>query len=561
MESSNPKRLTDSEVRLKERALAGNFGASFQLEQLNEKINKLESAASRLGGNVYGPRQGGYTTIWNGEKNIGEMGPSKVYLIDYDVLRARSWQLYTESEVAKMIEGRFRVWTIGSGLKLQSEPVKDVLAPRGIKVDKEFSKRLEAMWKVWCSSKESDYSKQQNINLIAGEAFKNTKVGGDVLCLTRYRRKRLSLQLIDGAHVQTPPEKNILELYGTVLPAGERIVSGIHLSASNEHIGYYVKKDSIYPEYEYVPAYGKKSGLRMAWMVYGDRYRIDNHRGLPLLSVVAETIKKMERYKEAVIGSAEERQKIAYAINHKSYSTGANPLQRDTMNAFNVDFDPDSLPTDSAGNQIANNITASTNKQAFNMPIGAELGLLESKNELYFNDFYTMNLALIASGSGIPPEVLLSKYNSNYSASRGALKDWENSLNVNRYSFAFQFYGPLLEVFMNIFIMQGIIQAPGYLESYYKDDYLSLEAYRSCRWVGPSIPNIDPLKEVEAERAKLGPAGANLPLTTAEQATENLSGGDYAANAEQFAEELKESKILGIKPDPIETKPPVKPKP
>jgi hypothetical protein len=60
----------------------------------------------------------------------------------------------------------------------------------------------------------------------------------------------------------------------------------------------------------------------------------------------------------------------------------------------------------------------------YNMPRDSELKEVQSKNELYFKDFYTVNVDLVCSSINMPPEVAMSKYNSNYSASRAALKDW-----------------------------------------------------------------------------------------------------------------------------------------
>jgi hypothetical protein len=82
---------------------------------------------------------GGYRTIgsisYNGEKNYGEIGPIKNYFPDYSALRARSWQLYLESELAQTILNNHIIWVIGSGLKLQAEPVKDILKSEGITLD------------------------------------------------------------------------------------------------------------------------------------------------------------------------------------------------------------------------------------------------------------------------------------------------------------------------------------------------------------------------------------------------------------------------------------------
>ncbi len=341
---------------------------------------------------------------------------------------------------------------------------------------------------------------------------------------------------------------------------GNRVENGIELDEKNQHVAYYVRKAGFGIEFERIEARDPETGLIMAYMVYGSKYRLDNHRGLPLLSVMFETAKKLERYKEATVGSAEERQKIAYFIEHTLGSTGENPLlgqtalARDAYNIGNTFLGENGLPTTIQGEQLANRVAASTNKQTFNMPINSTIKSPDSKNELYFKDFYGTNIDLLCAAAQIPPEVAMSKYNSNFSASRAALKDWENTLNVGRDNFAFQFIRPIYSLWLHVQILRFKISAPGYLEAFFiTKNYMVVEAYRKARYVGAAIPHIDPQKEVEAERAKLGPAGANIPLTTAEQATENLSGGDVEENMIQFAGELERNNSLGIVvvPDPI----------
>jgi hypothetical protein len=64
------------------------------------------------------------------------------------------------------------------------------------------------------------------------------------------------------------------------------------------------------------------------------------------------------------------------------------------------------------------------------------------------------------------------------------------------------------------------------------------------------------LKEVNAERRKLGPLADNIPLTTVEQATEVLNGGDSDSNIQQFSEELIQAKELNVvAPEPVISNP------
>jgi capsid protein len=284
----------------------------------------------------------------------------------------------------------------------------------------------------------------------------------------------------------------------------------------------------------------------MAFMVYGLEYRLDSNRGIPLITVVMEKLKKMERYSEATLGSAEERQKIAYSIEHEAYSTGQNPLDQQLAKAFNINPAKDDVPVDIDGRVLARNITATTNKQAINMPLGAKLNVLESKNELHFKDFYTVNIDLVCAALGIPPNVAMSKYDANFSASRAALKDWEYTLIVDRNQFDRQFYKTCFNFWFYVNVLNNKIQAPGYIQAFNTNNRMVTEAYTRSRWVGANVPHIDPLKEVNAERAKLGDTGASIPLTTVEAATEALNGGDSKANLNQYSKELKTSKDLGV---------------
>lgn len=487
-----------------------------------------------------------FTHSYNGEKNLGEIGPPRSYAPDYNILRMRSWQALLESEIAQIIIKRYTTWTVGKGLKLQSEPNKIVLKSEGINLDTNaFSEMVEARHAMWARSREADYSMMKSKNRISKAAFKNAHVGGDVLVVLRYKKGRVSVQLVDGQHVQNPVAVYGSELYAPVLPNGNRIVHGVELSPTGEHVAYHVRKPGITIETERVSAKSTGNGLTMARLVYGSEYRLDSVRGLPLIATVLETAKKMERYKEATVGSAEERAKIAYVIEHKVGSDESTPFSRHMAVASG--FDPNNdLPTTDDGEVIANKIAVSTNKQVFNLGMEQTLKSLDSKNELYFKDFFKTNADMLCASIEMPPDVAMMQYNSNYSASRAAIKDWEHTLGVARADFSEQFDQMIYEFWLTVEILRNKIQAPGFLDALFDNNFMAMSAYCNARWVGANVPHIDPLKEVQAERLKLGPAGAAVPLTTVEAATEALNGGESDANMEQFAAEIAHSTSLGI---------------
>jgi capsid protein len=496
----------------------------------------------------YGTWGAGHVVSFNGEKNLGELGPILKYKPYYDGLRARSWQLYMESDISKTVFNKFSIWVIGSGLKLQSSPLKALLNYEGIQFDIEsFNEICEARFHAWAKSKASSYNGMKTLNQISKETFKHGKIGGDALIVLGFDGQNPTVRMFDGDCLRNPTITSDES-------AGKRIIDGIEYGDNDEHVAYWI---TTINGSKRIPA-KSDTGLTMAFMYYGDTYRIESTRGIPLIATSMETIKKIDRYKEAAVGSAEERQKIVYTIEHEIGSSGESPIAKQISQAMNFGdtaSDSDQLPIDEFGEVIADKVATSTNKQTFNMPQGAKLKALESRNEMFFTEFYSTNANIICAAMGIPPNVAFSLYTDSFSASRAATKDWDHTITVERTDFQEQFYQPIYEFWLHIQILQGKIQLPGYLSAFNSGDSILLSAFFNCRFTGPMFPHIDPLKEVEAERRKLGDTAKNIPLTTVEQATEALNSGDSDSNLEQYAEELKEAIRLGVALDPTQPEP------
>jgi capsid protein len=349
----------------------------------------------------------------------------------------------------------------------------------------------------------------------------------------RLKKGNVTVQVIDGQHVSTPLDRL----------TDPKIVNGVEVDKNGKHVAYFVKKKGVVMAWERVPAYNGKQ--KTAFMVYGDRYRIDSHRGMPLIATVLETLKKLDRYKEATVGSAEERQKIVYQIIHGINSTGDNPLLKNLASAVDADLTGE-LPTDANGEKMARNVAVSTQKQTFNMPQDSKLETLESRNELTFKEFYDTNFDIVCAAVGIPPNVARMLYNDSFSASRASLKDWEYSLRVERKDFSDQFNANIYRFWLWAQVMQNKVQASGFVNAMASNDYDVIDSWCDARWVGANVPHIDPLKEVKAERAKLGSLSNNIPLTNVERATENLSEGESIDNMEQFKQEMDMMEELGL---------------
>lgn len=476
---------------------------------------------------------------FDGEKSVGEMGPIIDWRLDHQALSARSWQAYLESEIARTVLNRFTIWIIDKGLKLQCSPAQRVLKSEGINIKtEEFNSIVESRYNLWSKSKTASFNGMQSLNDISKDAFKNAKIGGDVLVVLRVVGNKLKVELIDGSHIKSPifsaPETN-----------GNRIIDGVEIDKTGRHIKYHIPQ-GLGEETIKIDAWSESTGLRMAYLVYGNKYRTNNLRGLPSITTSLETLKKLERYKEAAVGSAEERQKIPYFFEHGASSDGSNPLSENISQMLSGGGDEGSISVDEQGEILANKVATTTRKQVFNLTQGAKLVAPQSTQEMFFSEFYTTNANIVCASLGIPPNVAFSLYNDSFSASRAATKDWEHTMNVERDDYKSQFYDPIFIMWFHLQVLTGKISAPGYAKAFKEKDSMITEAYVNNRFTGPMFPHIDPLKEVKAEREKLGSLMTHIPLTTVEKATEDLFGGDSVSNIEQAGEELELSKNNGM---------------
>jgi capsid protein len=530
------------------------FGKSvFSVTPTSEKEQATPEAFS-TGGTSYngygGQANQVFAVPFDGEKDLGEMGQIRRYIIDYNRLRYRSWQLYLESDVCQALFQRSAIWNIGRGLKLQCEPVMPVLETEKIEFDAEdFNEAMESRFRVYANSAMCDYEGKRNLHDIMTDTWINQDVAGDVLIVLRLVNGMPKVKIIDAANVATPLGFGTADGLDTVNPkTGCVIRNGIETDKRGKHVAYWVRKSSLAInvfDFERIAArMDRYPYSEMARLVYGSKYRLDNNRGIPLITAVMETASKMGRYREATLGGAEERAKVVYSVEHKAFSDGSNPGVQSITKAAGLW--PADMPTDSYGKNLANNIQATTNKMTYNMPLGAELKALESKQENNFKDFYSVNFDIVCAVAGYPPEVILSKYDSNYSASRAAIKDFEHTLLVKRDKFAKQTYQIVYNFCFDVWALSGVIDAPGYLQALADQNEMVLAAYRNARWEGDAVPHIDPYKEVQAIRAMLGEDAANFPLCTMEQAIERLGNGDYSSVLEQYSDEIEEGIKEGL---------------
>lgn len=491
------------------------------------------------GGSTYGSRYVTpiITVPWTGEKNPGEIGIIKQYIPDHRALRLRSWQAYAESDVVQGIIESYVDWVIGEGLTPHANPQVDFLQQKGITLPTDFNTQVENHFKLFINSKHSIVGKETSLVFKNREVLRNAMISGDTLVVLNVDdNTNLQVRCYDGDQVSAP-------IIGThrqeAKNRGNRIIHGVEVDDNNQHVAYYVYD---HKEHKRIPAYEEETGLRVAWLVYGQKMKYDHVRGVPLITAILESIKKLDRYKEAMIAGSEERAKVAYQILHSAQSSNENPLVKNFASALPLNTQIDGGANDPTrdGINLQQKFASTVSKTIFDMPLETELKAISSDVEFSFKEFFESNVMAVCTAVGVPYEVAMKKFGNNFSASRAALKMWEHIMKINRSHFAFQFNQPIFQAWMLLADIRGDISAPGLFNAFaLENDQMTVEAYTRAKFIGPSVPHVDPTKEVRAEREKLGPEGKNIPLTSPQEAATNLGGGDIDIIKENFDKQIE----------------------
>ena len=243
-------------------------------EEIAEPVETFEPRQSFIGNGLVG-----YNPIledvFDGEKNAGELGAVYDTLPDHLRLRLRAYDMNLKTDIIKIITGKFFKWVVGSGLKLQAEPNQVVLGMSGITEDfTKFQSEIENSFGLYAKSKYGDYQRKDWLHKKAIDAFKTAFLGGDCLCIVRVDKFGPNIQVVDGQQVSNPfDDKKKGE--------GNRIINGIEINKRGEHIAFWVEQENLLETNETTLNTHKRviatnsNGNLMAWMVYGDKARID----------------------------------------------------------------------------------------------------------------------------------------------------------------------------------------------------------------------------------------------------------------------------------------------
>lgn len=509
-----------------------------QLEALDADIARGIAMAEPAVPTVQVSALAPWRPAWHdGEKFFGGFGPTEILTTDYWTLRARSAQLFKTNLYARGIVRRFITNVINTGLHLESVPDEALL---GFEEDAlaDWSELTESRFSLWERPRHCDLKERSSFGQLQAAAYREALVAGDVLVVLRQdRRTRLPrVQLIPGAAVQSPLEQP---------RRANRIEHGVELDGSDRQVAYWVtQRDGTSKR---LPAWGEKSGRRIAWLVYATDKRLDDVRGEPLLSLVIQSLKEIDRYRDSVQRKAVINSMLAMFVKKAEEKMGTTPITGGAVRRGSV------VATD----------TSTGETRAFNtadlipgvvideLQVGEEPQAFGSQGtDEKFGDFEEAIVQAVAWAMETPPEILRLAFSSNYSASQAAINEYKMFLNRARTEFGGEFCAPIYEDWLISEVLAQRIQAPGFLDARRDPTkYDAFGAWVASEWAGQIKPAVDQSKLANGYEKLL-----EMGLITRDRACRELTGMKFSKVVKRLRIEneqlLDALKALGVSAAP-----------
>lgn len=480
-------------------------------------IDQLEDQASA----------GGYvSSAWNGDKFYSGFGITKDYsIVDYGKLRKRSKQLFTENLYARGLIRRLLTNEINKGLALEATPDGEILnVDTGVL--SAWSEMIERRFSIWAKRSElCDHKRLRTFGALQRQARMMSLISGDVLVILRDGASKLpTVELIDADHVENPLSDT---MYRQAKARGNEIKHGVELDPNGRHIAFYVKQND--GTHLRVAARGARTGRRQAWLVYGTERMIDDVRGQSLLALVVQSLKEVDRYRDAEQRSAVINSMIAMWVKKSEDKMGTLPVTGGAIRK-----DTHTTQDDSHGRK---DVQFSTNMPGMIMQelqTGEEPVSYDTRRpNVNFGTFEAAIINAIAWANELPPEVLTLAFQNNYSASRGAVNEFKMYLERIRTGFGEEFIDPIYQEFLVSETLIGTVDMPGFLDARRNPSlWYIYGAWVSADWSGAIKPNVDLLKEVKAYTGLI-----DQGLITRERATRELTGMKFSKSVQQLVRE------------------------
>jgi len=463
----------------------------------------------------------------DGDKYPGGFGFTELLTADYWTLRQRSAQLFKMNIYARGIVRRLVTNIINTGLALEAVPEASILGS-GEDALAEWSEIVENRFHLWQRSPAlCDYCGGKSFGSIQAAAKMNAIISGDVLVVVLQDPETglPRVRLVDAQRVQSPFGQP-----APVLAPGHEIKHGVELDPDGRQVAYWlVSQNAAQRRVERLPAVGP-TGRKMAWLVYGTERLLDEVRGEPLLSIMLQSLREIDRYRDAVQRKAAINAILAMFIQKDQETIGSRPL---TGGA--IIKGKDSVAGPVGGKARTFNFSEMIPGAVLDelAPGEKPQGFPPNGTDEKFGDFEAAIVCAMAWALEIPPEILRLSFSSNYSASQAAINEFKLFLNTVREAWGDDFCQPIYVEWLLSEVLAGRIVAAGLLESW-RDPlrFDQFAAWTAADWSGAIKPSVDLVKQANGYELLCAQG-----FISRDRAARETTGTKFSKNVKKLARE------------------------
>lgn len=512
------------------------------LEKIKKFFSKDKSSApTQYMGSGFSPYLTGSNNYGSGAKYSGGMSSAKMVVIhNHGELRQRARDAMYDSTHARALVSSIVDTVVDSGMRLKPTPIPEIL---GIspEIAEEWAENVSLRFHMWANSKKSHRSRINNYyqNQRLYQLFKQRD--GDVFIRLYYNREKdltnpLQIEFLD------PNQIRGCEYTSTYSQFGQD--DGIIRDAAGRETGYKIWNFDVqtgaYTETN-IPAIGEKSGRYFMIHGYTPEYS-GQGRGYTPMAHILQEFEKITDFSLSTIQKAINQASFVFVTENDekdpsnpmagrvagpikeygSYPTPASDAQNvnaaDTQPIINYSAMPEAT------------ITAPGSTNVFNLRRGDKFkSVQDTSPSAQYDAFVGSFFASICASSGYSIEHVLKKFNANYSASRATLILCWRTANIERLEQNSDFDNPIYEMWLSEEIAAGRVQAPGFSDPLLKSAWLNAE------WAGSPMPNIDPLKTMQA-----GKLAVELSAETLDDIAREFNGSSGKSNRAKLKRQYSE---------------------
>lgn len=504
--------------------------------KLFDRIKAATSFVFRPSAN-YG--YGGGTSGYSGSRGPGyRSGGSKFYngishsggtiTLNHTETRNNARVAIQDSPTAKAMVDRRADTVAGQGLKLESMPLWEILGITEDEAEK-WSSNVEKRWSLFAGNKKQNRSQSMTFDSSHSMYQKGDERDGENFIRLYYSKKAglvspLQFEFIDPSQIRGDAYTN------TGIP--NRYEDGIIRDSEGVEVGYkiwYNNKDGGY-EQATIPRFGEKS--KRLFMIHGFVQDLPGQsRGYSKIGHILQEFQQVTSFSLAQIEKAINQSQFVFFTKNNTQDP-SNPLEdlpkgKGTFfNTGGVGGGEGDITLDPTAAEVA---FCSPDEGISRRPGATIIGNMiqgddfqavpQTAPSIGYAEFVDSFTSTLAASRGMPLEILMMKFQNNYSASRAALVLFWMVANNRRKEMIDDYLNPVYEMWLSEEIAAGRINAPGW------SDPIKRGAWLNAEWYGSPMPNINPAQEAKANKDNL-----EIQATTIDRVARDTNGSNGHSN-------------------------------